>query len=257
MEELIFEIKENIAIFKINRPKNLNTLTDSLIEKFSEKLEFLRDNLKIRVVLVKGEGGSFCAGVDVKGKEYNPLNARDFLIKLNRMFDKLENLPQPSIAIIDGPCVAGGLELALSCTFRFCTKKSKFGLPEVTLGLVPAGGASFRLPRLVGFSKALEMALTGNLIDGEKAFKIGLVNNVFDNLEDLNNYLEKFIQKIIDNAPYAVTFTKNCFVKGYNVESSIASLIEILSASVNHYTEDKKEGIKAFFEKRKPKFRGK
>jgi len=257
MDELLFEIENQKAIFTLNRPKSFNALTDEIIEKFMEGFEKIRNDINIRVVIIKANGKAFCAGVDVKGKEYNPLNARAFLIKLNRMIDELEALPQPSIALINGACVAGGLELALACTFRFAIKKAKFGLPEVTLGLVPAGGASFRLPRLVGFSKALEIALTGQLIDGVEAEKIALINKAFDSIDEMNEYCNKFSQKVIDNAPYAITFTKDCFYRAVNSPTEIASLIEILSASVNHYTEDKKEGIKAFFEKRKPNFRGK
>ncbi len=256
MKELLFEVKNEKAIFTLNRPESFNALTEKIIEKFMEGFEKIRDDINIRLVIIKATGKAFCAGVDVKGKEYNPLNARAFLIKLNRMIDELEALPQPSIALINGACVAGGLELALACTFRFSLKKAKFGLPEVTLGLVPAGGASFRMPRLVGFSKALEIALTGQLIDGVEAEKIGLINKAFEKLDEMEEYCNDFSQKIINNAPYAVTFTKDCFYRGVDSPTEIASLIEILSASVNHYTEDKKEGIKAFFEKRKPNFRG-
>ncbi len=257
MKDLLFEIKKEKAIFTLNRPENFNAITEEMIELFIEGFSKIRDNINIRIVIIKAEGKGFCAGVDVKGKEYNPLNAREFLIKLNRMYDELENLSQPSIALINGACVAGGLELALACTFRFAVENAKFGLPEVTLGLVPAGGASFRLPRLVGFSKSLEIALTGDLINTDEAEKIGLVNKKFRTIEDMENYCEKFSERIINNAPYAVTFTKDCFYKAANTSSYIAALIEILSASVNHYTEDKKEGVKAFFEKRKPNFRGK
>ncbi len=257
MEELLFEIRNKKAIFTLNRPDSFNALTDTIIEKFMDSFSFIKNNLDIRIVILKANGKAFCAGVDVKGKEYNPINARAFLIKLNKMFDELESLPQPSIALINGPCVAGGLELALSCTFRFGINQAKFGLPEVTLGLVPAGGASFRLPRLIGFGKALEIALTGKLIKGNEAEKIGLLNKSFETIKEMEDYTEKFSQKIIDNAPYAITFTKDCFYRAFHSSSEISSLIEILSASVNHYTEDKKEGIKAFFEKRKPNFRGK
>ncbi len=257
MSELLFEIKDKIAIFTLNRPDSFNAITETMIDSFTSHLNKIKKDLSVRVVILKANGKAFCAGVDVKGKEYNPLNAREFLIKLNEMYDELENLPQPSIALINGPCVAGGLELSLACTFRFSTENSKFGLPEVKLGLVPAGGASFRLPRLVGFSKALEIALTGELISAKKAHKIGLVDYLFEKYEDMEKFCFKFSQKIIENAPYAITFTKNCFYKSFNSSIDLASLIEILSASVNHYTEDKKEGIKAFFEKRKPNFKGK
>ncbi len=256
MSQLIFEQKGFLAYLTLNRPENLNTFTDELVDEFQERVDFIKNNKKIRVVILKGKGKVFCAGVDVKGKEYNPLNAREFLIRFNNLLNSFEALPQPSIALIDGVAVAGGFELALSATFRFATKKAKFGLPEATLGLVAAGGASFRLPRLVGFSKALEIALTGDLVNSEEAKEIGLINRLFENNVVLEKEALKFAEKIASNAPLAITFLKEAFYSNLHNSVNISTLIEILSASVNHYSKDKKEGVKAFFEKRKPIFKG-
>jgi enoyl-CoA hydratase/carnithine racemase len=254
MDEIIFEVKEKIAFITINRPGNLNALTDDIIDKLESFIDKLAIDKSVRFVILKSNGKAFCSGVDVKGKEYNPLNAREFLIKLNRVFNKLESLPQPSLSLVQGAAVAGGFELALSTTFRFATKNAKFGLPEVKLGLVAAGGASFRLPRLIGLGRALEIALTGDLILGEDAYNTGLVNRLFDNYDDMMKGSEEFANKIVSNAPLALEFVKDSFYHNVNNPKELATLLEILSASVNHYSEDKKEGIKAFFEKRKPEF---
>ncbi len=254
MEEIIFEIKDKIAFITLNRPESLNALTDNIIDSLDKFVNSLQSNKSVRFIILQGNGKAFCAGVDVKGKEYNPLNAREFLIKLNNLLNKLEGLPQPSLSLIDGAAVAGGFELALATTFRFATKNAKFGLPEVKLGLVAAGGASFRLPRLTGLGKALEIALTGELVYGEEAFKIGIVNKLFDSVDSMKDEALKFADKITSNAPLAIEFVKESFYHNINNPKELAALIEILSASVNHYSEDKKEGIKAFFEKRKPKF---
>ncbi len=253
--EIIIEIKDNIAFITLNRPDNLNSLTDNIIEKFHKFILELSSNKSVRFVILQGKGNAFCAGVDVKGKEYNPLNAREFLIKLNSFFNDLEALPQPSLSLINGPAVAGGFELSLATTFRFATKNSKLGLPEVKLGLVAAGGASFRLPKLIGLGKALEIALTGDLISGEEAFNLGLVNRLFESKEEMEIEAVKFAKKIISNAPIAIELVKESFYNNINNPKELGALLEILSASVNHYTEDKKEGIKAFFEKRKPVFK--
>ncbi len=256
MNELIFEQKGYTAYLTINRPDSLNTFTDELVDAFTDKINEIGKRRDIRVVIIKGSGKSFCAGVDVKGKEYNPLNAREFLIRFNNLLNRLEELPQPSVSLIQGAAVAGGFELALASTFRFAVKESKFGLPEAKLGLVAAGGASFRLPRLVGFGKALEIGLTGDLIKGDEALQIGLINKLFNDYESMESEAEKFADKIASNAPLAISFLKDSFYKNLQNSVDVATLLEILSASVNHYSEDKKEGVKAFFEKRKPDFKG-
>ncbi len=255
MNEIIFEIKDKLAFITLNRPESLNALTDNIINQLDNFITNLQDNKDIRFVILRGKGKAFCSGVDVKGKEYNPINAREFLIKLNNLFNKIESLPQPSLSLIDGAAVAGGFELALSTTFRFATTNAKFGLPEVKLGLVAAGGASFRLPRLIGLGRALEIALTGDLISGKKAYEIGLVNRLCDSPEEMEHESLKFANKVISNAPFAIEFVKDSFYHNINNPKELAVLLEVLSASVNHYTEDKKEGIKAFFEKRKPEFK--
>ncbi len=248
-------LEEKVATVTLNRPQNLNAFTTSMLSELEKELVLIRDNPEIRAVMLVGNGKAFCAGVDVQEKPYNPLNARIFLKDFNRMLKMVESLPQPTVAVLHGGVVAGGLELALACTFRVAAENAKMGLPEINLGLVAAGGATFRLPRLVGFGTALEMCLLGKLITGSEAEEKGLVNWSFPE-KDLLSEAELLVKKLADQPPVALSLIKDAIYAAAAPHESNACLMEILSASVNHYTEDKKEGLAAFFAKRKPDFRG-
>lgn len=247
--------EEHITTITINRPDNLNALTASMIRRLEDEIAIIRDDPEIRVVLITGAGKAFCAGVDMEETSYNPLNSRTFLKSFNRMIKAVEMLPQPTIAIVNGAAVAGGLELALACTFRIASVEAKMGLPEINLGLVAAAGATYRLPRLVGFSKAMEMCLLGKLMSGEEAAACELVNRVVAK-ENLLAEASTLAKRLADNAPIAMSLVKDALYSAATPHLDSDTLVEILSASVNHYTKDKKEGIEAFFAKRKPQFRG-
>lgn len=247
--------KERIATITLNRPQQLNAFTTSMVNVLENELALIRDNPEIRVVMLTGNGKAFCAGVDIQEKSYNPLNSRIFLKTFNRVVKMVEELPQPTVAVLHGTAVAGGLELALACTFRIAANNAKMGLPEVNLGLVAAVGTTYRLPRLVGFGKALEMCLLGNLITGVEAEARGLVNWVCSE-ETIWSEAELLAKKLVAQPPIVMSLVKDALYAAATPNESNATLMEILSASVNHYTEDKKEGLAAFLAKRKPDFKG-
>ncbi len=252
---ILVKKEECITTITINRPDNLNALTSSMIRRLEDEITIIRDDQEIRVVLITGAGKAFCAGVDMEETSYNPLNSRTFLKSFNRMIKAVEMLPQPTIAIVNGAAVAGGLELALACTFRIASVEAKMGLPEINLGLVAAAGATYRLPRLVGFSKSMEMCLLGKLMSGEEAAACELVNRVVAK-ENLLAEASTLAKRLADNPPIAMSLVKDALYSAATPNLDSDTLVEILSASVNHYTKDKKEGIEAFFAKRKPQFRG-
>jgi len=256
MSEILVNKSAGVARVSLNRPARMNFLTDGMLDELEAAVSSLREDTATRVVVLKGEGKAFCAGVEMKGVTYNPLNARAFLLKLNRILRAVEMLPQPTIAAIHGACVAGGLELALACTFRVATKQSKMGFPETGLGLVTAAGTTYRLPRLVGYGKALEISLLGEMLGGEEAARSGLVTRVVDE-GGLDEEVEKIAKTLLTKAPLAMAFVKDALCVNVTPNWETANMLEILSASVNHYTEDKFEGLAAFFEKRPPDFKGK
>ncbi len=254
-DTIIVTRKDKIATITLNRPRQLNAFTTSMVDELEKALTTLRDDPKIRVVVLAGRGKSFCAGVDIGEKPYNPLNSRIFLKTFNRVVAMVESLPQPTVAVLHGAAVAGGLELALACTFRLAAHEAKMGLPEINLGLVAAVGTTYRLPRLVGFGKAMEMCLLGELMTGVEAEAVGLVNRAVPR-EDLKGEAAALVQKLAENPPVAMSLVKDALYAAATPHEAGHSLMEILSASVNHYTEDKKEGLAAFLEKRKPHFSG-
>lgn len=247
--------REKVATITLNRPRQLNAFTTSMVIELENELALIRDDPEIRTVLLTGSGKAFCAGVDIQEKPYNPLNSRIFLKTFNRVVKMVESLPQPTVAVLHGTAVAGGLELALACTFRIAAREAKMGLPEINLGLVAAVGTTYRLPRLVGFSKAMEMCLLGSLITGSEAERIGLVNWAFP-AEKLGGEAELLVKKLVDQPPIVMSLVKDALCAAATPHETNDSLMEILSASVNHYTEDKKEGLAAFLAKRKPDFSG-
>jgi enoyl-CoA hydratase len=256
-ETLVYEKKGAIGILTINRPEKLNALSNVLISELRALLADIESDDELRVLILTGAGDkAFVAGADI-----GELVERDARLgrKVSRerqdVFSRLENLPVPSIAAINGYALGGGLELALACSIRICSERAQFGAPEVKLGIIPGDGGTQRLPRLVGKGKAMEMILTGDFIDAQEAFRIGLVNRVVPH-ENLLETTMELAKKIASRPPLAVKYAKEAVNQSEGGSESGYALESYLHA-LTCTTEDKKEGVSAFLEKRKGEFKGK
>ena len=252
-ENITIETEEKIAIVTINRPLSLNALNSQTILELSKVFNDLDSDDKIRVIILTGSGEkSFVAGADIKEFEDFGTKAAEDLARngQNILFDTIENLGKPVIAAVNGFALGGGLELAMSCHIRYASENAKLGLPEVTLGLIPGYGGTQRLPKLVGKGRANEIIFSAKMISAQRAKEIGLVNEVFST-EELLAKTKELATTIAKNSPMAISkaivaVNKSDQQDGFETEiKSFGELFEM---------EDKKEGVQAFLEKRKPLF---
>ncbi len=254
---LMYEKKENIGLLTINRPEKMNAISQELTAELSLLLDEIENDDELRVIVITGAGDkAFMAGADI-----NELVDRDARLgrrvsrERQEIFSRIENLHVPVIAAVNGYALGGGLELALACSIRICSEKAQFGAPEVKLGIIPGDGGTQRLPRLVGQGRAMEMIITGDFIDAQEAYRIGLVNKVFPP-EKLKEEAMELAKKIASRPPLAVRYAKEAVNRSQEDSASGFALESYLHA-LSCTTEDKKEGVSAFLEKRKGKFKGK
>jgi enoyl-CoA hydratase len=259
MFELLTYAKEGpFAFITINRPKVMNALSHALVEEFDKAFDLVEEDEEVRALIITGAGDkAFMAGADIK-----ELEARDFIKGRQQtkhrqeVFNRLAEMRVPVIAAINGFALGAGLELAVACTLRVAADNAKLGSPEVNLGIIPGDGATQRLPRLVGFGRAMELVLTGDFIDAEEAYRIGLVNKVVP-AEELMEAAKKLAGKIAKKAPLAIQFAKEAVNRSLEVGIYEGLAHESYLHALACATEDKKEGVQAFLEKRKPDFQGK
>lgn len=257
-QAIIFEKKDGIARLTFNRPEVMNARNRQMREEIVQVMTEIRDDPDIRVAILTGAGDrAFSAGRDLKeaAQEKRPI-IESRQQKLERGdTETIANLNKPIVAAINGYALGGGLEMALACDIRVAVDEAKLGLPEVTRGMIPGSGGTQRLSRLIGLGKALELILTGAIIDAHEALRLGLVNKVVPRT-DLMFAAEEYARKIASNGPLAVVFAKEAIRKGYEMSLEDGLRLETALSSLLQTSEDIKEGARAFVEKRPAQFKG-
>ncbi len=257
LENVLIEKRGRIAIVTVNRPDKLNALNIATRNDILAAFEQLEHDDEVRVVIITGAGEkAFIAGADIN--EFAGMTAikQRTVMKGRRAFDSVEDFPKPVIAMINGFALGGGCELALSCDIRIASSKAKLGQPEIKLGIIPGGGGTQRLTRLIGEGKAMELILTGDMISAEEAEQLGLVNHVFAP-EELESKTMELANKIADMSPIALAMAKAAVKNAARLDLRAGLEAEVDLFALCFSSEDKEEGVRAFIEKRKPEFRGK
>jgi len=257
LENVLYEKKDAIAYVTLNRPKVLNALNKKTWADLRAAFEAARDDAAVRGVILTGAGDkAFIAGADISElASVSSVEAEESSTFGQEVLNVVENLGKPVIAAINGFALGGGCETAMACTIRVASEHAKFGQPEVKLGLIPGGGGTQRMPRLVGKGRALQIILSGEIISAQEAYRIGLVNEVLP-AADVITRAEAILKQIFSNAPIAVKYSLEAVNKG--LETSVAEGLS-LEASLFGLcagTEDKREGTQAFLQKRAPQFLG-
>ena len=257
-ENIIYEKKEKVAIVTLNRPKALNALNSATLAEVHDSLKDAESDKNIQVIVLTGSGDrAFSAGADISEIQHlSPLEAVNYALSAQTHHRFMESLKKPILAKINGFCLGGGLELALACDFRIASDKSRFSLPEVNLALIPGAGGTQRLVRLIGKTKAMELDMLGSQIDANEAYRLGLINQVVP-AEELDKTVDEFVQKLLSKSPATLEIIKRVVNNGINMDLDRALYYEAQCFGASLATEDAKEGIKAFVEKRKPEFKGK
>lgn len=252
---LEIKIEDAVCTITLNNPETLNALNSKMLDELDKALDILSLNNEVRVLIITGAGRSFVAGADISQmRGMSEEEALEFGRKGSFLFRKIETFPIPVIAAVNGFALGGGCELAMSCDIRVASEKAKFGQPEVSLGITPGFSGCVRLTKIAGAGIAKEMIFTGRIIDAAEALKIGIVNFV-TSPEDLMNEVTGIALKIASNAPFAVRNAKNAINFAADNDTQSASDYENIKFASCFNTDDQKEGMGAFLERRKPNFK--
>lgn len=256
-ETILYKKEEGRGVIFFNRAKKLNALNQEVFEELSTVFRNAEKDPEVKVLILTGGPDLFGAGADIEMLSNLASSAECYIFTgENSAYQILENFGKPTLASIGGFCLGGMLELALCCDFRIAADNAQFGLPEVKLGVLPGGGGTQRLPRLIGMTKAKELVFLGDFINAQEAFRVGLVNKVVPK-EQLAEEANQFAKRLMNRPPFGLRVIKGVMNSGINASLKEGLEIERQGFTILCSTEDKKEGMAAFLEKRKPSFRGK
>lgn len=252
----VISLEDGILQLSLNRPEQLNALSREVLQHLSQLLHQAKHDKSVRAILLTGEGKAFCAGADIKQLEaLNGADGLSFARFGQSVFDSLEQLGKPSLAVIQGYAFGGGCELAMSATLRIAANNAVFGQPEIKLGVIPGFGGTQRLSRLIGKGRALEICLTGRRFTAEEAFHWGLVNELTPP-ENLLSRAKEMLQALVKLGPIALQSIITVINQGYNLPLQEALELEAAHFGICCTTADKREGVTAFIEKRAAVFSG-
>jgi len=256
LQDLLYEKREHIAWVTLHRPQALNAITPEMIRSLRLAAEDAHDDSNVRALVITGAGRAFCAGADIRVLNSSTLaDFRDFLIVLTDVWSFIRTFPKPTIAAINGVVVGAGFELILVCDFRLAATSARIGSAEVRINQPMTNGSTYMLSRLIGEAKAKELGMTGDIIEAEEAGRIGLVNAVVQP-EALASTVEELAKKLVSRGPIAVAAVKQCFARSRDVDIETALMVENEAATACFVSADQKEGLRAFLEKREPKWSG-
>jgi enoyl-CoA hydratase len=255
VNNLLLEVADEIAVVTINRPKVLNALNTETLTELGECLAGIERRKDVKALILTGAGEkSFVAGADISEMvNATPAEGRTFSLLAYEAFGRLENMPQATIAAVNGFALGGGCEISMACDIRVASENAKFGQPEVGLGIIPGFGGTQRLSRLIGKGRAKELIFSADNIDAQEAYRIGLVNKVVPQAE-LLGYCRKLAVKIASKGSYAVSIAKYAINAGLDMDVANGLKLEAQLLGLTFSTADKKEGMTAFLEKRPAKF---
>ena len=257
-ENILYAKNDKVATITLNRQKSLNALNTALLTELRDALDDAETDAVVRAIVITGSGEkAFCAGADITELvEKSPEEASEWSSWAQGITTYIEKMRKPIIAKINGFCLGGGLELAMACDFRIASEKAVFGLPEINLAIIPGGGGTQRLPRLIGKTKAMEMLMCGEQIDAKEAFRLALVNKTVS-ADELDGEVDELIKKLLSKSAVALGILKDAVNRGIEMDLEHALDYEAECFGQALATEDAREGLKGFLEKRKPEFKGK